>query len=109
MTLIPIRRQPSPPVALEQGLLIEVDWSSAGPRLVRIRGELDLATAPLLAGALDRSAQGHGEVEADLSDLTFCDVVGLTAIEQAHQRLAARGCRLILHGIAPLRLLLSVP
>ncbi len=108
MTWTPIC-QPFPPQTSGQGLLVEVDGSEAGPRRVRVRGELDLATSPLFAGALDRLAQGRYEVTVDLSELAFCDVVGLTAIEQAHQRLAARGCHLTLHGTARLRLLLSVP
>ena len=36
--------------------------------------------------------------------MTFCDVVGATAIEQAQRQLEARGCQLTLHGIdGPLR------
>lgn len=100
---------PTPSQTAAQGLLVEVDGAEAGVQRVRVRGELDLATSPLLARALDRSAQGRGEVAVDLSGLTFCDVVGLTGLEQAHQRLAARGCRLTLHGTARLQLLLTVP
>ena len=109
MSPIPHPGQSSAPPASEQGLHIEVDRSNAGPRRVRVRGELDIATAPLLARELDRAADGRSQVEVDLRDLAFCDVVGLTAIEQAQHRLASRHCRLTLDGTGPVRLLLGVP
>ena len=99
-----------PTPVLEQGLLVEVDGTVAAPRrLLRVRGELDLATAPLLARAIDRAAVGRREVELDLSGVTFCDVVGLTAIEEAQRQLQDRGCRMSLHGTdGPRHLLLGV-
>lgn len=107
MTVSPLPRQSSVLLPCELGLLIELDRSM--PRRVHIRGELDIATSPLLARALDRAAEACTDIEVDLSGLTFCDVVGLTALEQAHRRLAGRGCRLTLHGTWRLHLLLRVP
>jgi anti-anti-sigma factor len=110
MTLIPFPRQPSTSPVYEQGLLVLVETCTASSRRVlRVRGELDLATVDLLAGALDRAAEGQREVVLDFSGLGFCDVVGLTAIEHASRQLAGRGCHLALRGAEPLHLLLSVP
>jgi anti-anti-sigma factor len=97
------------PTAAE-GLLVEIQELRAPTRrLLRATGEIDIATAGLLRCAIDRAAADHHHVELDLSSVTFCDVVGATAIEQAQQHLQARGCQLTLHGIhRPLRRLLAV-
>ena len=55
---------------------------------IRVQGEVDFASAPLLHAAFAR-VDGDA-VEVDLSDMTFCDAAGLRALEQAHARLGAR-------------------
>lgn len=77
-------------------------------RTLRVQGELDLATAAQLAVLLDQAAAGCSEVDLDLSGLAFCDVVGLTAIENAQRRLSAQGCVLMLRGTEVLHLLLGI-
>lgn len=93
-----------------EGLLVEIqDLQAPTRRLLRVTGEIDVATAGLLRCAIHRAATDHQYVELDLSAVTFCDVVGATAIEQAQRQLEARGCQLTLHGIGgPLRRLLAV-
>jgi anti-anti-sigma factor len=93
-----------------EGLLIEtLDLRAPTRRLLRVTGEIDLATAGLLRCAIHRAAADHRHVELDFSGVTFCDVVGATAIEQAQQQLQARGCQLTLRGIdGPFRRLLAV-
>jgi anti-anti-sigma factor len=63
---------------------------------IRVDGELDLATAPLLAAALDAA---HGEVDAvlvDIAEMRFCDAAGLRVLELAlvGTRLRVRAPRL---------------
>jgi anti-anti-sigma factor len=90
------------------GLRVAVDPNASPPRRrVRVSGELDLATAPLLASTLDLQAAGCARLELDLSGLVFCDVIGLATLEQAQQRLRRRGCQLSVHHIhgQPRRLL----
>jgi anti-anti-sigma factor len=92
-------RSSGAPTASE-GLLVEIeDLRAPTRRRVRVTGEIDVATAGLLRCAIHRAAADHQHVELDLSGVTFCDVVGATAIEQAQQQLQARGCQLTLHGI----------
>jgi anti-anti-sigma factor len=56
---------------------------------VRPSGELDLATAPLLAGALtELSSNGHGKVVLDLAGLTFVDSSGMRVIVEAYHTAA---------------------
>jgi anti-sigma B factor antagonist len=96
--------------AAAEGLLVEFE-DRRGPtrQLLRVTGELDLATVGLLRCAISRAATDHHHVELDLSGVTFCDVVGAAAIEQAQQDLQARGCQLTLRGMdRPLHLLLAV-
>jgi anti-anti-sigma factor len=64
---------------------------------IHVQGEIDLASAPLLARAL---ADVDGQrVQVDLSEMTFCDAAGLRELARAHQRL---GTRLQVTGAGPL-------
>ena len=93
-----------------EGLLVEIqDLRAPTRRLLRVIGEIDLATVGLLRCAIHSAAADHNHVELDLSGVTFCDVMGATAIEQAQEQLQARGCQLTLGGIGgPFRRLLAV-
>jgi len=51
--------------------------------LVRLRGELDLVTAPDLTAALQRA---NSEIIVDLADLEFMDASGLGVFAQAGVR-----------------------
>ena len=101
---------PSGAPTAAEGLLVEIeDLREPFRRLLPVTGEIDLATTGLLRCAIHRAAADHDHVELDLSGVTFCDVVGATAIEQEQQQLQARGCQLTLHGIeGPFRRLLAV-
>lgn len=80
-----------------------VDAVRQGPvDRVRVRGELDMATALLLGGVLD-GVYGHrpDQVEIDLSGVTFVDTQGLTMLVAAHRGLAGRGGRLVLRDPSP--------
>ncbi len=69
-----------------------------GPQGVclRVKGELDLATAPRLDLLLDElTADGHDRVLVDLSELQFMDSVGLGSIVRAHGRADANGNHLV--------------
>jgi len=85
--------------------------SAAAPALVlRVHGDLDLASASGLDNAihraLDRAAAGSAAVDLDLTGMTFCDVIGATAIERAQRTAAESGCPLTLvGGDGPLALL----
>src|SRR3954447_8847558 len=56
---------------------------------IRVHGEVDLASAPLLDAAL-AGVGGEGEIEVDLSEMTFCDAAGLRVLEQARRRFRQR-------------------
>jgi anti-sigma B factor antagonist len=75
----------------EGNLLIGV--SSQGERVVlRLDGELDLASVPALENAMtEETFDGMAEIVLDLRGLEFIDSTGLRAILQQDQRSTERG------------------
>jgi anti-anti-sigma factor len=71
-----------------------------GERGLRLQGELDMATAPLLAEALAGMA-GDGRPRLDLSELVFMDSSGLHVIVDFARRENGDG-PVILDGVSPL-------
>lgn len=76
--------------------------SEDGRAVVRVCGEVDLATAPQLKRALDqalavsrRDARGH-PVVVEVSGVTFLDACGLGVLAGAAMRARRRGSALIL-------------
>jgi len=62
----------------------------AGVRVIAIRGELDLSTAPPLCLRLEAvRRRPRARVVVDLSDLVFCDSTGLRALILAGQEITA--------------------
>jgi anti-anti-sigma regulatory factor len=74
---------------------------------LRLVGEVDIETGPLLAGALAEFPDGHESVDLDLREVTFVDVAGARVLIRAAQQLH-NGRRLVLrHPPGPLLLLLE--
>jgi len=66
-----------------------------GVRVIAMRGELDLATAPRLCVRIDAARlTGSRRVLVDLTTADFCDSVGLRALIGAHQEMAVHGGRM---------------
>jgi anti-anti-sigma factor len=103
----------SPPGAgREPGRLRVVLAPTSAPpaALVRVSGELDLATAPRLRAQLDRLlGDGYRDLDLDLDEVEFCDVAGLNLLLRTHADAVRSGGRLVVHGSCPpLRLMLRV-
>lgn len=62
--------------------------------LLRVRGELDIASAPRLEQEL-RASAGAGTVVLDLREVTFLDSSGLRAVLMGSQEAADGGRRLV--------------
>ncbi len=58
--------------------------------VIRVRGELDLQTAPNLCATVERVA-GTRPVMIDLSELSFCDSTGLRALVSATREIEING------------------
>jgi anti-sigma B factor antagonist len=64
--------------------------------VLTLRGELDLATAPVLQERLDRAMRGGAAVVIDLSGLRFIDSCGLGILVRAERQLRGSGGQLVL-------------
>jgi anti-anti-sigma factor len=62
---------------------LRTERDAAGVARVLLRGELDLATAPQLEGALRELREAGEPTVVDLRGLTFLDSTGLRALLQA--------------------------
>ncbi|GAA2276158.1 MULTISPECIES: STAS domain-containing protein [Kitasatospora] len=69
------------------------------PLVVRVGGEIDVATAPRLRQRLAAALEAHREVVLDLSEVTFMDCSGLGVLVQARNQADRCGRRLVLHGV----------
>lgn len=58
-----------------------------GIRVVAVRGELDLGTAPELEGPLDEAVDADERLLIDLSECEFIDSTGIAMIVRAWQQL----------------------
>jgi anti-sigma B factor antagonist len=71
-----------------------------GPAVcVYVAGEVDIATADRLRDSVAAAvaAQPITRLVIDLSEVTFCDSSGLSALVDAHRSCQERGAALILH------------
>ena len=78
---------------------VEVDLSGPGP-LVRVRGDLDLESAPALTDRL-KALVGQHLLVVDLTGVEFLDSTGLGVLVGAHTDSAACGGGLALVGLHP--------
>jgi len=72
-----------------------------GWTIVRVAGELDLATAPRLEKHITTLLLAHPvrRLILEMADLQFCDSSGLGVLVAMHRRLDAGGGRLVLTGL----------
>jgi anti-sigma B factor antagonist len=77
-----------------------------GSVVVRLQGELDMATAPALSRALDTALDTRPtSLVLDLADLTFVDSTGIRVLITACRRAGGQGCSFVLR--APRRAVLK--
>jgi anti-sigma B factor antagonist len=88
-----------------------VEVSSDGPAsILRLSGELDLASSPALEQELDRALDaGTSRLIVDLRELEFMDSTGLSVLVKAHQRVQEAGAQFgVVKGSAQVQRLLSL-
>ena len=70
--------------------------------LVAVRGDLDLHTAPELREVLGRAIdEGRNRLVVDLTETSYMDSSGLTALVVAHKRVRKRGGQLVVVNVDP--------
>jgi anti-anti-sigma factor len=70
---------------------LRVGVLSDDPAVVRLDGELDLASADLLHAVAEAVPEGATDVTVDLSGLTFIDGTGADALSALHAAQVVRG------------------
>ena len=76
---------------------------------LRVVGELDVSTAPVLAAALDPLPAGNGDVVLDLGGVEFIDSSALSVLVRVHQAADATDRRVrITHPTVAVRRLLEL-
>jgi anti-anti-sigma factor len=61
---------------------LTIEVSEGSPCVIRLRGELDMATADQLAVAMKDTMLGEPALTIDMADVTFVDAAGLRVILQ---------------------------
>lgn len=69
--------------------------------VLHVRGEVDLATAPILRSHLQRLVEAGRQVIVDLSETSYFDMSGVRFLEQTHQLLSERRCLLVAVSPSP--------
>jgi anti-sigma B factor antagonist len=86
-------------MAVDPGFDVEVSPAD-GAVLVRVTGDVDLATSPQLRAALDDAiGAGADAVRLDMGGVTFLDSSGISVLVDAQQRLQDTSSKLVLHGV----------
>ena len=100
-------QRPAPPVPpLRTGFHCGTE-SPGGGLVLRLQGELDMASAPKLRRLLDTALDGRpAELVLDLRELTFIDSSGIRVLSSSARRAEAAGCTLALRS--PARSVLKV-
>ena len=81
----------------------------AGHVTIRLIGELDIDTVPILSDCIDAIAPGVGSTVFELSELTFMDSSGLSTLLRRWKETKVAGGSFVISGVtAPIRRLLSV-
>ena len=76
--------------------MFDIATSSTG--MIRLTGEMDMATADQLDSVVATAVSQGGPVTLDISNLDFMDSSGLHAILRAATSLTDRGC-VVIHGL----------
>ena len=80
-------------------LLVIDPYDADGTRFIRVAGEIDAASAPLLAEALEQC--NGSPVCVDLANVTFMDSSGVAVLVAAHKRAAEHNLELTIANAAP--------
>lgn len=99
---IPTAHDQGPPLQPEGPLVVTTEQGSQGVVVLRVTGELDHYTGPVLRQAADAALldRGVGTV-ADLSGVQYCDSTGITVIINAHHRAEAIGTAFVIADSSP--------
>ncbi|QYA99897.1 STAS domain-containing protein (plasmid) [Rhodococcus sp. USK10] len=91
----------------EGGFALEVDEPVGGPIVLRVSGDLDMVTAPILGACLDEVVLRGRCAVIDLLPAGFVGCPALAVLADAGSRLRAQNSRLTVAALGPLRHILA--
>jgi anti-sigma B factor antagonist len=71
--------------------MLTIECEEGSPPVLHISGELDMATADQLRGALSSGLARDRTLVLDMSGVTFADAIGIRVILEAAESLNGRG------------------
>ena len=77
------------------------DTERNGHRVLRIRGELDMASRETVEPALNDAAKSGESVILDISEMSFCDSSGISMFFALHGKAVAAGGKLTIRDPMP--------
>ncbi|TMI91035.1 MAG: STAS domain-containing protein [Bacillati bacterium ANGP1] len=83
-----------------EGLTLWVE-DAGQATVLRLSGNLDHDTAPILRNALEPAVDSSKNVVLDMSNVTRIDAAGFRVLETCDQRARRHGCRVILAAPSP--------
>jgi anti-anti-sigma factor len=96
-------------LAEEPGFRAEANRDGNNSATVRLRGELDIASAGAARRALEQLDAGIQQIVLDLSDVTFCDAAGVGFLVAAQKQARTTGRDLVIrHPSRPVRRVLTI-
>jgi anti-anti-sigma factor len=91
------------------GFRAEVNRNRNNSATVRLRGELDIASAGAARRAVEQLDAGIQQVVLDLSHITFCDAAGVRFLLTAQEQAPTAGRDLVVrHPSRPVRRVLAI-
>jgi anti-anti-sigma factor len=96
-------------LAEEPGFRAEANRDGSNSAIVRLRGELDIASAGAARRALEQLDTGIQQIVLDLSHITFCDAAGVRFLLTAQRQARTAGRELVVrHPSRPVRRVLTI-
>lgn len=86
----------------DPGFHIDIDEPTGGPAVIRVSGDVDVLTAPILRACLAEAVLTGHNVVVDLLHVPFIGCAGLAALDDAAIRLSEQRCRLTVAAPAAL-------
>ncbi len=81
--------------------LLVVDELDGPQQVFRLSGEMDLSNSALVRDGIAVGCRTQPRTVVDLSELTFCDATGITALLTVQERFDSLRCGLSFRGLPP--------
>lgn len=102
MSKAPERLSPPDATRALPALEVEVHADGREPPRLRLRGEIDILSVPVLHKSLSALVEEGGDVVVDLTEVAFIGLAGVEALCSHARCLRQRGDRLVVSSASPI-------